>query len=110
MLFVLGNRYLASPYYSRDIQTFTIIIDACLFWIALVSFLCAFIDDGDVGIFYLFVGMPFIAMSFILVIHMRESKILTKSLRNFKKDTEFEMFLILLLHLIENRHHSEDRV
>jgi len=78
--------------------------------VALVSFICAFIDAGNVGIFYLFVGMPFIALSFIMVMNLRESRILTNSLRNFKKDTEFELFLILLMHLIENRHHPEDRV
>jgi len=65
---ILGSRYISAPYYSKDVQTFTVVMDSCNFWIALVSFVCAFINGGNVGILYLFIGLPFISMSMLMVL------------------------------------------
>ena len=85
-------------------------MESCNFWIALVSFTCAFVDDANVGIFYLFLGLPFVSITMLFANQYRERKILTRSLKDFKRDTELELYLIHLIHLIDNRNIPQLRV
>ncbi|KAL4466115.1 hypothetical protein ABPG74_004352 [Tetrahymena malaccensis] len=108
LICMVSNRFFSLPYYSKSIQNFTLIIDSSLLWIVWVSFVCAIVDSGSISILYIFTGIPFISISIIFLMKYKESRVLSQTMKHFKKDTDFEYYLTLVIGLIENRSNPED--
>ncbi|KAL4485750.1 hypothetical protein ABPG72_012290 [Tetrahymena utriculariae] len=108
LICMVSNRFFCLPYYSKNIQNFTLIIDSSLLWIVWISFVCAIVDSGSISILYIFTGIPFISISIIFLMRYKESRVLSQTMKHFKKDTDFEYYLTLVIGLIENRSNPED--
>ena len=68
---ILGYRYISAPFFDRSVQLLICSIDACLFWISLTSLICGVVNDGSVGIFYMFGGAPLVCAGYLMLIERR---------------------------------------
>lgn len=99
--------------YNKSIYNFVIVCDTTVFWIAITVVITAFLDldvVDDIGLFYMVLGIPFKALVYKMAINRRNWKYLELKVKEFKKDTDVEMYINVLMDLIENRERSEDRI
>ncbi|EAR83935.1 PAS domain S-box protein (macronuclear) [Tetrahymena thermophila SB210] len=109
-LLVLGYRYISAPLYNRSVQQLSCIIDVCCFWISCASFICALIDAGSVGILYMIIGAPFISVTYLMIINYRYNQLMSYQVKNFKKENDLELYINVLINLIENRDKPNERI
>ena len=61
--------------------------------------------DGaeNIGLFYLVIGVPLVAIAFIKLLDYKTWGIMKMTVKNFKKDVDVENFILILIDLIENK-------
>mmetsp|Transcript_28675 Transcript_28675/g.25656 ORF Transcript_28675/g.25656 Transcript_28675/m.25656 type:complete len:330 (-) Transcript_28675:1834-2823(-) len=112
-LFILALRYKQTPYYNRSVFKTIIAIDSIIFWAAIVGCIHAFIDTNgrdETGLFYLLFICPFIAYGAIDIIQRRDNIFLRKTIKQFKKDTDIEMYVNVIFNLIETRERPHSKM
>ena len=65
-----------------------------------------FLDFGErdnIGLFYMVIGTPFIAIAFIKMLDYKTWGIMKMTVKNFKKDIDVENYILILIELIENK-------
>lgn len=105
-LLILVLRYRQTPFYNRSIFNYVLALDSMVFWATIVGLVEAFIAvnrQNETGIFYLFLGFPIISYVFINICAKRRIMFKELTLKNFKKDTDVEMYINIIYHMIENR-------
>ena len=111
--FLLIQRYRTTPCYNMSIYRFMLITEMTLFWISVCAVIHAFLDfDGvdNIGLFYLIIGIPFLSLAFMMLIGHRSWNSMKTLLKNFRKDTDAEMYIIILIALIENRDQPYEKI
>lgn len=112
-LLLLIQRYRSAPNYNRSVHSFQILCDIVLFWVTVCSLITAFIDTDtkeNIGIFYMILMIPVVLPVVHSIIANRNWAYMKMSNRNFKKDTDVEMYLCVLIYLIETRNRPEQRI
>jgi PAS domain S-box-containing protein len=90
-----------------------LILEILLFWACVVSFIHAFIDDGEVdnnGFLYLSFGSPFIAFTVAAIVNKRRKIYRKLNLKSLNKDTEVEMYITNIISLVEDRESPRKRM
>lgn len=112
-LIMLIQRYRTPPQYNLSIYYFTVVSEAILFWFAVVDCITAFLDFGSVdniGLFYLVIGIPFVSLMYLQLLWRRKMNLMKTSIKAFKKETDIEMYINILIELIESRDRAESRI
>lgn len=113
-MLLLIQRYRAPPCYNKSIYTFQVLCDITIFWVTMVSVITAFIDTRDekqtISIFFMILMLPVVLPVFYAIIRNRNWVYMKMHNRNFKKDTDVEMYMNVLVHLIESRNKPEQRI
>ena len=105
-MIILFLRYKAPPYYNKSVNSFILGCEAILFWSAGVSNIHAFLDFSgvdNIGLFFLFIGSPFIAFTYSKILDAKKWMIMTSDFKSIKKDGDVEIYIYILLSLIDSR-------
>jgi hypothetical protein len=111
-LILLIQRYRTPPNYNKGVYYFVIISEVVLTWFTIVSVIHAFLDFGevdDIGLLYLVIGIPFVSLAYVHLLDRREWTLMRTSIKAFKKETDIEMYVNLLMDLIETREKAPSR-
>lgn len=60
-------------------------------------------EKNNIGLFYMVLGVPFIAIAFIKLLDIKTWGIMKMTVKNFKKDIDVENYILILIELIENK-------
>ena len=103
---LLWMRYVNIPHYNKKVYFVVIACDVGLTWVTFCaviqavkfnnfqiisnSFIKFLVIDGNggIGIFYMFVGLPFTSIAFMKLLDLRAWKIMRSNYKNFKRDEE----------------------
>ena len=102
----MSLRYKAPPCYNRSINFFILSCEVILFWSAAVSNIHAFLDYGNVdniGLFFLIIGAPFFAFAYSKILEAKKWMIMTIDFKSLKKSEDVELYINILLSLIDTR-------
>ncbi len=78
--------------------------DATLFWFTVTAVIQAFLDSNmrdGIGLFYAVIGIPLTALVYIMIMNHRNSIYMRMTVKNFKKDNDVEMYINIIIDLIE---------
>ncbi|EAR83936.2 PAS domain S-box protein (macronuclear) [Tetrahymena thermophila SB210] len=103
ILILLVQRYLSCPMYNRSVESLIGILEVSIFWICVGSLISGVLSNAIVGMFYMFITLPFICVVYQMILVKRNNSYMTKQIKNFKKDLEIENYINILLNLIESR-------
>ncbi|KAL4459259.1 hypothetical protein ABPG73_001296 [Tetrahymena malaccensis] len=103
ILILLIQRYLSCPMYNRSVESLVGILEVSIFWICVGSLISGILSNAIVGMFYMFITLPFICVVYQMILVKRNNSYMTKQIKNFKKDLEIENYINILLNLIESR-------
>lgn len=112
-LALLFFRWQALPYHNRLINRFVLICESVLLWAGGVLNIHAFLDSGgvdNIGLLFLVVGSPFIAATYVSICERRYDFFIRSDTKNFKKEEDMEMYMGVLIDLIENKHEPTSKV
>jgi PAS domain S-box-containing protein len=90
-----------------------IVCESILLWTTAVGIIHAFLDfDGvdNIGLFFLIVGAPFISATYLKILEAKKWSLMTTEFKALKKDEDVEMYIIVLLGLIEHRETPTKRI
>ena len=111
-MILLIQRFRTPPFYNKGVYYFVVISEVILTWFSVVGVIHAFLDFGsvdDIGLFYLVLGIPFVSLAYVQLLERREWQLLKTSIKAFKKETDIEMYVNLLMDLIETREKPPSR-
>ncbi len=57
----------------------------------------------SIGIFYMFIGMPLCCYTYLSFINKREENIISIPIKAFKRESDIEMYVNIIIDLIETR-------
>jgi len=112
-LLILILRYFQTPCYNKSVFNFMLGTEMTTFWASLVIIFHAFIDDyppDNMGFLFLIIGIPPLVYGYIIIVDARASYFRKLHIKNFKRDTDFEMYLLNIISLIENRDDPDKRM
>ncbi|EAR98621.2 PAS domain S-box protein (macronuclear) [Tetrahymena thermophila SB210] len=112
-LFMLFMRYKTAPYYNKKIQSFVIFCESLIFWVAFCALVTTFLDQGtidNIGLLYVLICFPMFWNVYRNIVHHRKSYFIQLSIKDFKKDDDVEVYVNVLIDLIESREHAESRI
>ncbi|EGR33302.1 PAS domain S-box family protein [Ichthyophthirius multifiliis] len=110
---ILFMRFKYPSIYNKKVQNFSIFCESLMFWISLCVLITLYIDEGQVdniGLLYLVIGIPFIWSFYNSLINYRNLYMMRKSIKSFKTDQEVEMYINILIEMIENRENPQTRI
>ncbi|KAL4478284.1 hypothetical protein ABPG72_016596 [Tetrahymena utriculariae] len=112
-LFMLFMRYKTAPYYNKKIQSFVIFCESLIFWVAFCALVTTFLDQGtidNIGLLYVLICFPMFWNVYRNIVHHRKSYFIQLSIKDFKKDEDVEVYVNVLIDLIESRENAESRI
>ena len=71
-----------------------------------LDFFFLFLDlstTQNIGLFYMVIGVPLVAIAFIKMLDYKTWGIMKMTVKSFKKDTDVENYVLILIELIENK-------
>jgi len=82
--------------------------------VSLCGVIHAFLDldatVGNIGLFFMVLGIPFVSLAYIMLLNKRNWNYMKMNTKNFRKDTDVEMYINIMIYLIENRDRPEERI
>ena len=102
-----------TPNYNKSVFKFLIVCEAILLWVTFCGVIHAFLDQDErdnIGLVYLVIGIPCTAYCFLKLQENRTTNIMKATIKDFKKDNDAEMYVNLLIDLIENKHEPLRRI
>eukprot|EP01016_Furgasonia_blochmanni_P007672 TRINITY_DN13074_c0_g1_i1.p1 TRINITY_DN13074_c0_g1~~TRINITY_DN13074_c0_g1_i1.p1 ORF type:complete len:387 (-),score=108.36 TRINITY_DN13074_c0_g1_i1:34-1131(-) len=106
-------RYRTTPEYNKSISQFIVLCETSLLWITICVAITAILDadaSNSLVVLYLFIGIPFTAYFTIEVMEKRRWRMMKTDIRQLKKDSDVEMYVNVLLELIEHKDKTEYRI
>jgi len=105
-LLILVLRYFQTPCYNKSVFNFMLANEMTTFWASVVIFFHAFIDNSppdNMGFLFMLIGIPPLVYGYIIIVDARASHFRKLHIKNFKRDTDFEMYLLNIVQLIGGR-------
>ncbi|EGR31396.1 PAS domain S-box family protein [Ichthyophthirius multifiliis] len=112
-LLLVFSRYRTLPYYNKNVQRLVVYCECLLFWVTFCSTLIIYTDAGttnNIGLIFMIICFPFIAMFNYQILYNRNYLLLKKNVSDFKKDIDAEMYIVIIIDLIQHIEITEQRI
>lgn len=111
-LLLLAYRYRRIVYYKRGVDTFSAVCDSALAWAYVCVVIHVIFTDGSsrIGLLYMAILCPFACIAYVFIIEKRTFHVIKANVKGLKKDDDVEIFVNVLLGLIEKSEIDSNRI
>jgi PAS domain S-box-containing protein len=111
-LLLLTYRYRRIVYYKRGVNTFSAVCDSALTWAYVCVIIHIIFTDGSsrIGLIYMAILCPFACIAYVFIIEKRSFHVIKANVKGLKKDDDVEIFVNVLLSLIEKSEVDSNRI
>lgn len=106
-------RYRTTPEYNKSIGQFIVMCETTLLWVTICVSITAVLDSdasNTLVLLFMAIGIPICCYSVNEIMQKRRWKMMKTDIKQLKKDSDVEMYVNVLLELIEHKDNTECRI